>query len=1231
VTLLEGADPSTFLHELAHFYLEVLHDLAPTSDQRADLTSGQAGLAQLHDDLQIIRKWLGAEEGAPITREQHEQWARGFEAYLLEGNAPSVELIGPFARFKAWLTAIYRKIQALGVQLSPEVRGVMDRMLASDEAIARARNVAGLRALFTDQASSGMTSAEWAQYQRNATRSVETGTQALLQQILEEQNRARTEWWKAERERVRAEVTNELYADPAWQALHYLQRGELLTGEPLEGEPVKLSRAAILERYGEEGLAELSRIRPYIFAKDGVDPDLVATMFGFASGDAMMNELLAKQGQRLNQVIEQETEKRMQDRHPEMVNDSAVLGRAALDAAHNAQEENVLLTELRVLGRQTGMDTRLELQTVRALVAKMIGEKRVRDLSPFAYQQAEARAAKRSYEAFGKGDYGLAHAEKRKQLLNHLLYRAARDAQKEVEKAQSYLARFGDTKVRAKLALAGDVYLDQIDTLLERFDFAKASLKAIDKRVGLAQWITEQEAAGLQVDIPDAMRNEAFRTNWKNLTLDNLLGLRDAVKTVEHLARLKNKLLEAQEERDFQAVVDEVVGSIEANHSVAAEGVNLAPTWRDRAKDFLASIDAAHVKPEFLFRWLDGEKDLGPVWRALFKPLADAENAEHVMTRDLAERMQAVFGRYTTSERAQWLTRRIHIPEVKMTMTKGSILAVALNWGNEGNREALRQGYGWTDDQVAAILRHLEKKDFETVQMLWDIVGSYWPQIADLQKDLTGLVPERVEAVPFTAQASDGVVDLKGGYYPLKYDTKQSFLAFKRDERQNVKDLYGSNWTRPATKKGHTIERVGSAGQAVKIDLGVMVEHLTNVIHDLTHRRAIIDVDRLLQDKRVRQAIEGSAGRELHRALRPWLQRIATDRRDPADFVERALGRARTGATVVNMGLKFTTAITQLLGFSQTVAVLGGKYTTTGMAAFFGSPEKMRKATEFVQERSELMRTRRQSFDRDIRDIFKGMEQHGQVGQAQQAFFYMTGMLDMAVAIPTWLGAYQQGMEQFGGDEKQAIDHADSVVRRSQGSGQAKDLAGVQGGSEYRRIFTMFYSYFSVLYNLMRKEIQQQRVGGVKNLPHFAASMALLWLVPAVMQDIMVGREPPKDESWAEWIARNILQYPFQAIVGVRDLMNGILGDYGYEPGPVFDAFKALVGAGKAVQHALSEDEVTRHDVRQVIDAIGYWGHLPTKQMWITGSYLTDWLTGQEQPTGPLEAGRNLLFARPPR
>jgi hypothetical protein len=120
ITFFKNADASTFMHETGHDWLERLF---------RDSTHGKAP-RDLVEDVAALREWLGVQEGEPISVASHEQFASGFERYLLEGTAPSKGLGRVFQQFKEWLTAIYQGGIQAGVPINDRIRQVFDRMLA---------------------------------------------------------------------------------------------------------------------------------------------------------------------------------------------------------------------------------------------------------------------------------------------------------------------------------------------------------------------------------------------------------------------------------------------------------------------------------------------------------------------------------------------------------------------------------------------------------------------------------------------------------------------------------------------------------------------------------------------------------------------------------------------------------------------------------------------------------------------------------------------------------------------------------------------------------------------------------------------------------------------------------------------------------------------------------------------------------------------------------------------
>ena len=132
IEFFKNANRSSSFHELAHHMFRVIYEL-----------SGRDGVdPQLIEDVNTILRKAG------VTREEfdantngartmvHEFFARGFEVYISEGKAPSKGLRGVFHRLRAWMIEVYHDVvQALGIELSPEMRGVYNRLLAMPEEI----------------------------------------------------------------------------------------------------------------------------------------------------------------------------------------------------------------------------------------------------------------------------------------------------------------------------------------------------------------------------------------------------------------------------------------------------------------------------------------------------------------------------------------------------------------------------------------------------------------------------------------------------------------------------------------------------------------------------------------------------------------------------------------------------------------------------------------------------------------------------------------------------------------------------------------------------------------------------------------------------------------------------------------------------------------------------------------------------------------------------------------
>ena len=1160
IEMLEDADLSTFIHETGHFYTEVLQRLAPSSPSVAA-------------DLAVLRNWVRAEEGKPLTVDQHEQIARGFEAYIMEGKAPTPALQDAFSRMKAWMLLVYSSIKALKVNLTDEVRDVFDRLLATQEEIEKAK--AGLPALFP-AARDFMPEEEALAYERVVREAEQSATMRLEQKLLADVKREYTKAWKEARARIRAEVAEEVNADPVWRALSILQRGTLPDGTELpEGmSPVKLDRQDIIDKYGERQLVLLPK--PYIYASDdGITVDAAAELFGFESGDAFLKALPQPGSETPRRRVERLTDERMQAEFGNRLLDGKA-AEDALEAVHNEDRARLLQLELRYLaenkiGALKGMVRRISrrvpvVEAVRAEAESIINSRRHRDIKPQHYLVAERKAAKAALEALLRGDVQLAFDEKQRELLNHELYRAAVRAKERAEKARKYLMKHTEKDTRARIGKAGHEFLEQIDAILERFEFSPASLKSLDKRQSLLAFIKEHP----EVDMPEEILNEAYRKNWQEMTVAELADVHESVVRLAHLARRWNKLLKAKAARSLSEAASMVNGSVVAN----SKGVKpkeietrLPSVARNR---FVQAWFASHRKFASLVRQMDGFIDGGPIWQLLVRPLNEAASEEAVENEMAAGWLADAFKAYNAEKRTMY--RKQLIPGTSISMSKMGRLMVALNWGNEINRQRLMAGYGWSEKTVQSILDTLEDKDWDFVERIWDGINGYWPRLEALGKVLTGLKPVKVEASPFRTRTGR---EVRGGYFPIDYDDRQSQMAFEHRAERMAERVARGAAVRAATEKGMLQERVkGNVSAELRLDFGVIFEHVSEVIHTVTHTETLMDVSRILREPSVMATIKAHYGDLTFKEMTRLLDDVAAGNVPAVEGFEDKMAWLRTGSTIVGLGFNVTTSLLQPFGLANSMVRIGPKWVAKGIGRWLTDAGRMENTAAWIHERSPFMRMRHRTLMREVAEIRNdiGLSADGWVAQAidealartgdkvtrqgiADSFFWMIGKTQMVADIPTWLGAYEKAMEEIGTSmerdaaEEEAIARADQAVKDSQGAGQVVDLARVQRGGPLLKLWTTFYSYFNVVYNQIAESKAQHAKLNPVEIGRLAVDFLLLVTVPAALTMLVkdvTGGDDEDDEAYWKRLAQAQLSYLLGTMVFVREASSFVTGYFGY-------------------------------------------------------------------------------------
>lgn len=1203
INLFKAANLSTFLHESGHLYLEVTKQVA----ERASAPE------QVKRDWQAVLDFIGAEQGKPITRDAHEKFAKAFETYLSEGRAPSEELRGVFERFKSWLLYVYRGAsRAIGLPaIAPEIRDVFDRMLATDAELAEVGRAPEMRPLFADAAAAGMTQSQFDAYNRTIQAAADEARGSMLSRLLGEKRREQTREWRRQKEETRAEVFADLAARPVYQVQHYIRTGEILNS--LEAAPTldnrRLDRAWLVNKFGKDVLARLPKQVPPIYTdKGGLHPDEVADWFGFDSGEHMVRELMSAPS--FPRAVNARVDELMRERNGDLMSNQAELAQMATEAFNNDARGQYIEAELKALNGRANIRTgqASPRAQARAMARELIRGKRVAEAGRVGvFQRGAAKAAREAEAALAAGDFAAAADAKRRQLIQHALAQESAAARDEAETIRRYLDRFSSRK---RPAGVDPDYLDQIEGILEGTDLrASTSLRKIERRKGLAAWMAGQEAEGASFVVPKELIEDAALKSYKDMTMNDFAAVRDIVKNIEHLGRLKNRLLEKGRLRSFQETRDTLVSQA-LKTPTRRQNKYRNPTKLERFQAGVFSVDAYLLKAEQIFDWLDMGDINGPFRRFIFNRFADAQSRKGEMMRNYAERVNTILA----GKPKAYLAERLSVPaRPELSFTRAEIYSIALNQGTESNRNKLLAGEtvenlagrSFRDEtEMNSALSLLSKDDWDSVQAVWDTLESLWPETAALERRITGVEPPKLER----REVATAHGTYRGGYYPMVYDPNESFDVEQRAAKDADALFDNKVYQRPAVSHGFTIARVENYSRPIKLDLGVLPAHLEASIHNITHREAVRDVLKLLSDKALSNAIDQTMGRPVLRELNQWLGRIAADRGVTSnDAVTNFILRARANISLYSMGWRFTTALSQLAGFSNSLELVKPYHMASALVSSTKDP---RGTWEFVTSRSGEMRDRSNNLDRDVRLALRKLEDgDGPVQKFKRTAFFFTAMMDRVVTVPTWLGGYEQHLATYPGDEAGAIRAGDRAVTLTQGAGAAKDLSGILGNQSALSVFTLFYSYFNLFYNRLRTLGRDTRTmmadGSYEDLPHLIARSFALVILPAILADLIVGKWPSEeeDESWPWWAFKKAALYPLASVPLGRDIGSALDSGFDYQLSPLArpgDLTVKLIGdAGKAIQ---GEDVEGRLVAKRAAELGGYVLGLPLGQGVSTGS-----------------------------
>lgn len=1273
ISLLKSADLSTFLHESSHFFLTVYADIA------AQPNAPQA----IVDDMSSLLKWFGVSDLATWNamsldqqRQSHEKFAETFEQYLFSGKAPSVDLQPLFRRVASWMKKVYKSLQSFTAShpdsdINPEVSAIFDRMLATDEQIEIAQQARNYTALFETAEQGGMTEQEWQAYQATNEDASEDAKENLGVRALRDMKWLRNYRNKviaglqkeaAElRKQTKAEVAEEVAAQPVYRAMRFLKRGEIINeaGEVTTQEGnVKLDVNALETMYEGIDLAKLGSGKYGMTAQDGLSPDVVAEMFGFASGNQLVQSLL--EAKPIKEVIEAETDQRMMERHGDLT-DQATLDKAADEAVHNKMRSKAIATELRFLNEKLG-SVQVIMKAAKNYAKDIVGRKKVSDVKPHVFAAAETRAAKAAEKALKSGDTNLAAKEKRTQVLNNAATSEAYATQREIEKTVRFFRKVATGDVSKNrdmdMVMAARAILAEYG-IGTRGKQANEYLKSVES-YDPAMYSVLRDRVDSALDNAD---------NYKNITVDDFRNLKDEIESLWFLSKRSRQMEidgDLMDRQDVQAALLGRMEEIGIPDTVPGEGKAVTPG--EEALSMLQSFRASARRMESWVGSKDGNNPMGSFRKFIWTPVKEAADKYRTDKAAYLKKYRVLLDSIAPSLK----TVKIDAPELgyvfgydKGGMGKVELLHAILHTGNESNKRKLLLGRQWAQETAdgkldtrkwdAFIERmisegHLNKADFDFAQGVWDLLDEMKPLAQKTHRAVFGRYFEEVTADGFTNQFGT----YRGGYVPAMADSRIVADAKMRDlaNQENESLVFAF----PTTSKGFTKSRT-EYNRPLMLDLRTLSSHIDKVLLFSHLEQPIRDVSKVLTSSEVSTALNRIDPSAYDGLLTPWLNRTAKQvvetSIDGSNGLMRFFSAARSRAGMAAMFANIANSAQQITGLSLAALKVKPKYLLASTSQFILNP---RETAETVSSMSPYMATRMENevsqMTGAINDILLNPSVYENAKNwASRHAYFMQSAVDNVIGPIVWIGAYNQAIETapagLSDSELQSYGRrlADSAVRETQGSTLPEDVSRIETGNAFVRMFTQFAGYFNMNANLLGTAFTQipKDIGLRKGAGKGLYIVTLGFLAPAIVGELIMQafKGGPDDEDkdgeyLDDWLSALFgwapLRYGTAMVPVVGQTANAVANQFNNKPyddristAPAISMIESAVKAPVSVYDAIVENGKPSKAIRDVATLISMSLGIPVNAAAKPISYLADVNAERVNPTSAADAIRGAL------
>lgn len=1238
ISIFKTADRSTFLHEMGHVFFDDIQKLA----------SMENAPEQLVLDWNKLKEWSEWDDaqGADNTK-AHEKFARGWEAYLREGNAPTKGLQRVFRMFSKWLTRIYRAVTRLGGLPPKEIQDIMARMIATQEDIDAYTKEQALEQFESSKLFTQLDEAEQAKVQGYIADVGEMAKERVMKRYMKELESRPIKEWNDEKDSIQADIEKRLmeqypiykdhqrynaFGKNALANTRYGTLKELETAEREQtgftfDEAVNQAMESAEQAFIEDnhiGKSNIEIAEEWLLSSDGqmkLTEEEAKIIKSQTNRDLAKNWELLDRLNRLDpnsETIESDLEpiaKRIIGDNEKVAKELGVVSKE-LDSAQDRIEKLKAQLQERINNVRAIRDSGVGVISDYMNRARQeLGDLTLSQASQYKkYQNQAIREGKRADRALAVNKLEEALQAKQLQLLNQARARVAFDNALRIKKLRTKLLDNLNRMTRPKNPIT-------IEPNMRYFYAHMAYQMGLTKYDGLEPVDGFNMNAVINALDPDADilgdQSITFLDPWivqlfygktpmsfKNLTVSQLNTLEELMtgmyKNGRNAYEGSTILNDKGEPITFDEAVDGILteaidtfGKVNGNVFNAQNN----QTGLEAVAGLINKGNLSLLKVETFLR------RLGPdAVKYIYDPISRATQAfnerKEVSMRRLAKDVSSVYGK-----RELFNIRNKHMYDVGelRNLTKEQVIALALNWGTERNRQRAMETAKVTEVEMEKAFQEiLTNKDWEFIIRTWDHINSFYEERSKVQEELYGNPLKKEEGIIFTI----GGRTINGQYYPIVYNPEVNASISDKEVEDIAKTMVSSNAIlgtgMSATKSRLDVVK----DKSLLLDFDVIPNAITESINHITMRKAVTDVNRLVANREFQNYIVEKFGMNSYQFLRTWVRDNWKDEAAKLDAFGKIVTTLKRNTSMAIMAGRVSVAIQNTLNIPVAAYRIGAGNVLRAVnhagVGFYGHGTELYNNTrDFVMEKSIFMRERIQTLDKDLKKglsiqgkglrinnknlggykFEKGAEIRDEINNMG---FRLLTETDFALSIPVWKFAYDQKIAELQSKEglstewinQQAIEAGDRAIRDIFGSGDTKDAAAIQRArNPLTQLFVPFYSYANTLYNIIAEGWYAGKDRGDWN--QFARM--LWWTVVSqaigmVIYKSMTNGDDDDPESIAKSFAEEFVQQGTMGIPLVRDIatmgMKFILGERPYNKGNTvmgLSIFEKLWDTGQAI------------------------------------------------------------------